>query len=156
MKLRMFAIIAAVLYILVPAGVSAESVLEQITAANNAFAKSIVAGDIDYLVNDYTDDACIIAPKAPLTCGKESIRSFWSSVVASKPKNVEILTHGAGSEGKLAYATGELIITDAESAEQFRTGIYCLCYDLNRIFATLPVAIEPTHRRIMDVDDVTV
>jgi len=49
------------------------------------------------------------------TCGKESIRAFWESVIATSPKNVEIITEKAGSEGTLAFATGQLLITDAES-----------------------------------------
>lgn len=111
-------IIAVVLSLLMPAAAMAETVLEQLDAENKAFAKAIVAGDIDRLVNSYTDDACIIAPQAPLTCGKEAIRPFWVSVVESKPKNVEILTHAAEKEGNLSYATGELIITGADSAVQ--------------------------------------
>jgi ketosteroid isomerase-like protein len=116
MKIRTIAIVTLILGGAIPTVVNADSVLKQIDAANKAFAKGIVAGDVDYLVNDYTDDACIIAPKAPLACGKGSIRSFWTSVVASSPKNVELITHNAESEGNLAYATGELIITDVESA----------------------------------------
>jgi ketosteroid isomerase-like protein len=111
-------IIAAMLSLLMPVVAKAETVLEQLDAANKAFAKAVVAGDIDQLVDGYTDDACIIAPQAPLTCGKEAIRPFWISVVESKPKNVEIITHKAEKEGDLSYATGELIITDANSAVQ--------------------------------------
>lgn len=108
-------IITVVLGLFAPVAVNAGNVLEQLDATNKAFAKAIVAGDIDYLVKDYTDDACIIAPKAPLTCGKESIRSFWGPVIASNPRNVELITHNAEKEGSLSYATGQLIITDAES-----------------------------------------
>ena len=97
---------------------SANSVLEELVAANKAFEKAVMAGDIEYLVDDYTDDGCIIAPMAGETCGKESIREFWESVIASGPKNVEIITEKAGSEGNLAFATGQLLITDAESSVQ--------------------------------------
>ena len=118
MKTRTTHVIAVMLSFLIPLVAKAEAVLEQIDAANKAFAKAIVAGDIDHLVNNYTDDACIIAPQTPLTCWKEAIRPFWTSVVGSKPKNVEIITHNAEKEGNLSYATGELIITDANSAVQ--------------------------------------
>ena len=94
---------------------SADSVLEELDAANKAFERALKAGDVDHLVNDYTDDGCIIAPMAGETCGKESIRAFWESVIASSPKNVEIITEKAGSDGTLAFATGQLLITDAES-----------------------------------------
>lgn len=116
MNIRTITAVAMMLGILGPTTVNAAAVLEQLDAANKAFARAIVSGDIDYLVNDYTDDACIIAPQAPLTCGKEAIRPFWASVISSSPKNVELITHNAENEGPLAYATGELIITDAESA----------------------------------------
>jgi len=95
---------------------NADSALEELDAANKAFAQALMAGDVDYLVNDYTDDGCVIAPMAGETCGKESIRAFWESVIATNPKKVEIITEKAGSEGDLAFATGQLLITDAQSA----------------------------------------
>jgi ketosteroid isomerase-like protein len=95
---------------------NADSALEELDAANKAFATALMAGDVDSLVNDYTDDGCVIAPMAGETCGKESIRAFWESVIATNPKKVEIITEKAGSEGDLAFATGQLLITDAESA----------------------------------------
>lgn len=95
---------------------SADSILEQLDGANKAFANALMAGDVDSLVNDYTDDGCVIAPMAGEMCGKESIRAFWESVIATNPKKVEIITEKAGSEGDLAFATGQLLITDAESA----------------------------------------
>jgi ketosteroid isomerase-like protein len=104
------------LCMLIPVFTHAQTVLEQLDAANKAFAKAIVAGDIEHLVNDYTDDACIIAPNTPPACGKEAIRSFWTAVLESKPKDVEIVTLKAEQSGNLSYATGDLIITDADSA----------------------------------------
>lgn len=99
----------------VPAS-SAASTLAELDAANKAFAKDLMAGNIDALVDAYTDDGCIIAPKAGEACGKEAIRAFWEGVIASKPKNVEIITEKGGSEGDLAFATGQLVVTDAETA----------------------------------------
>ena len=94
----------------------ANTVLEELDAANKAFEKAVMAGDVDALVDDYTDDGCIIAPMAGETCGKEAIRAFWESVVATQPKNVEIITEKAGSDGDLAFATGQLLITDADAS----------------------------------------
>jgi uncharacterized protein (TIGR02246 family) len=101
----------------VPAA-NADSVLEEIDAANKAFEEALMAGDVDFLVNEYTDDGCIIAPMGGETCGKEAIRGFWESVIASHPQKVEIITEKAGSDGNLAFATGQLIITDAQSTVQ--------------------------------------
>lgn len=94
----------------------AASVLEELDAANKAFAISVMAGDIDAIVNDYTEDGCVIAPMAGEKCGKEAIRAFWESVIATRPRKVEIITEKAGSEGRLAFATGQLLITDADSS----------------------------------------
>ena len=112
------AIVTILLSILFASTASSDSAFEELDAANKAFERALMAGDVDYLVNDYTDDGCIIAPMAGETCGKELIRGFWESVIATNPKNVEIVTEQAGSEGNLAFATGQLLITDAESAVQ--------------------------------------
>lgn len=101
-----------------PGLVNADSVLNEFDAANKDFAKAILANDVDHLVSAYTDDACIIAPKTEKICGQEAIRDFWERVVASNPKDVEIITESAESGSDFAYATGQLLITDAESAVQ--------------------------------------
>ena len=93
----------------------ADSTLKELDAANKAFASAVMAGNVDFLVDEYTDDGCIIAPMAGETCGKEAIRAFWKAVIATKPKKVEIITEKAGRDGKLAFATGQLLLTDAES-----------------------------------------
>jgi len=113
---RFSAVVTILLAVFFAPSANAESTLEELDAANKAFAKALMAGDIDYLVNEYTDDGCVIAPMAGETCGKESIRRFWESVIATNPKNVEIITEKAGGEGDLSFATGQLLITDAESA----------------------------------------
>ena len=64
----------------------------------------IFAHATNNLVNDYTDDGCVIAPKAPETCGKESIRGFWEAVIASNPKNVEIITQKAKENSEVVKA----------------------------------------------------
>jgi ketosteroid isomerase-like protein len=115
---RFTAIVTILLGMLFAPISKADSALEELDAANKAFAKALMAGDIDSLVNDYTDDGCVIAPMAGETCGKESIRAFWKSVIATNPKKVEIITEKAGSEGDLAFATGQLLITDADSLVQ--------------------------------------
>lgn len=99
--------------IIFSAPATAAELIAEIDRANKAFAKAIIASDIEHLVDEYTDDACIIAPSTPKTCGKDAIRAFWGSVIASKPKNVEIVTLSAENEPGLAYATGDLRITDA-------------------------------------------
>ena len=99
-----------------PVAVHAEQIMTEIDLANKAFAQAILGNDVDHLVNDYTEDACIIAPSTPKICGKEAIRTFWQTVIESKPKNVEIITLTAEKESGLAFATGDLRITDATGA----------------------------------------
>lgn len=113
---KFIAIATVLISMLFSSASNADSVLEELNAANKAFEKALMAGDVDSLVNDYTDDGCVIAPMGGETCGKESIRAFWESVIATNPKKVEIITEKAGSDGNLAFATGQLLITDAESA----------------------------------------
>jgi ketosteroid isomerase-like protein len=49
------AIITILLGILFAPISNADSTLEELDAANKAFAKALMAGDVDALVNDYTD-----------------------------------------------------------------------------------------------------
>ncbi|MFE8072580.1 nuclear transport factor 2 family protein [Marinobacteraceae bacterium S3BR75-40.1] len=106
------------LAIVFPVMANAEAFLNEVDEANQAFAEAILAKDVDHLVNDYTDDACIIAPNTPKTCGKEAIRKFWETVIASNPEDVEIKTQTAQHKSDLGFATGELLITGADSAVQ--------------------------------------
>ncbi len=94
---------------------SGDSVLSNIDAENKAFAKALLANDVDRLVSAYTDGACIIAPKTEKVCGLDAIRDFWEAVIASNPKDVEIITESAEGGANFAYATGQLLITDSES-----------------------------------------
>ncbi|MGR8949137.1 MAG: YybH family protein [Gammaproteobacteria bacterium] len=122
-KQRYALFLAAVMF---PAIANAEQLLAEIDEANKAFAKAILGSDIDYLVNDYTEDGCIIAPSTPKTCGKEAIRSFWSAVIASNPNNVEIITLTAEGGSGTAFATGDLRITD--SAGKLHENRFVLVY----------------------------
>ena len=99
--------------------VSADSKLfETVDAANQAFARAIVSGDINHLVGDYTDDGCVIAPSTPKACGKEALRAFWTAVIESSPVDVKLETHAVDGTGDLAHATGTLEITGANNAKQ--------------------------------------
>ena len=114
--MKTYAMIIATLFAFaLPLAGTADTILNEIDATNRAFAKALLTSDIDYLVNDYTDNGCIIAPRTPKTCGKNAIKTFWEAVIASQPKNVEIVTKHAERESNMAYATGELIITDANT-----------------------------------------
>ena len=64
MKTRTTHIIAVVLSFLIPVVAKAETVLEQLDAANKAFATAIVAGDIDHLVNGYGAEGRRADPRA--------------------------------------------------------------------------------------------
>lgn len=101
--------------LLLPTLCFADAVFAQIDSANRGFAKAILANDVEHLVGEYTKDGCIIAPNTAKTCGEDAIRSFWTAVVGSNPKEVEIITKTAESDLNIAYATGDLLITDAES-----------------------------------------
>jgi len=91
-----------------------DELMSELDGANQAFAKAVLDKDIDHLVGGYTEDACVLAPGAPRTCGLEAIRQFWTAVASTNPKNVKIDTLAVGSSGGLAHATGVLRITTAD------------------------------------------
>lgn len=101
-----------------PNALAQSALFDTIDAGNRAFARAIVNGDIDYIVGDYTSDACVIAPSTPNACGPEAIRAFWLAVIASAPKDVQIMTTAAGGDNDLAHATGTLTVTAADETVQ--------------------------------------
>ena len=88
--------------------------LADVDVANQAFAKALMAKDIDRVVGFYTEDACVLAPGAGRICGLTAIREFWTGVANSGVQDVQIRTVDAGSDGSLGYSTGTLSVTDAE------------------------------------------
>ncbi|MBB3192583.1 YybH family protein [Halomonas cerina] len=97
---------------------AAESLFEEIDAANQAFASAVERGDIDHIIESYTDTACVIAPSTPKACSRESIRALWTAVAESGVKEVKIKTQEVESSGELAYATGTLTVTDTHGNTQ--------------------------------------
>ncbi len=95
-----------------------DKLFESLDAANQALAKAILSRDINHLVGDYTNDACVFAPSTPKICGKKAIRAFWTALIESGPLDVKIETHEVGSSGDLAHATGTLEVTGSNNAIQ--------------------------------------
>lgn len=116
-SIKYLSVIIAWLFVSIPVSAN-ETLLQTLDEVNQAFAQAILRGDVDYLVNEYTNDACVIAPSTPKACGKEAIRGFWTAVVNSQPKNVVIETHAVGSLEKLAHAMGTLEVTGADNSKQ--------------------------------------
>lgn len=116
-SIKYLALVIAYVFVSIPVSAN-EELFQTLDDVNQAFAQAILRGDIDHLVNDYTDDACVIAPSTPKACGKEAIRGFWTAVVDSPPKTVVIKTHAVGSSEKLAHATGTLEVTGRDNSKQ--------------------------------------
>ena len=81
------------------------------------WSKAAGAKDAEGAVSYYTEDAAVMPPNAPIATGKEAIRGFWKSMVASpgfavawKATKVDV-----ARSGDLAYVIGtyELTLNDA-------------------------------------------
>ena len=103
-----------------------DKLFETVDAANQAFAKAILGGDINHLVGDYTDDGCVIAPSTPKACGEKALTAFWTAVVRSGPLDVKIETHAVGGSGDLAHAIGTLEITGSNNVKQLNRFVLVL------------------------------
>jgi ketosteroid isomerase-like protein len=118
MKVTKLAVIGILMSFSNITNVAADELYATLDKGNQSFAKAILAKNVDNLVSNYTDDACVIAPHTTITCGREAIREFWTTVINSGPKDVSIVTQATGSSGDLAYATGTLAITEKNGTIQ--------------------------------------
>jgi ketosteroid isomerase-like protein len=97
---------------------SEDTLFSEIDAANQSFARAVEGGDIDLVMESYTDTACVIAPSTPKACDRESIRALWTAVIESGVKEVDIKTEDVGGTDELAYATGTLKVTSTDGNTQ--------------------------------------
>jgi ketosteroid isomerase-like protein len=75
---------------------SAQPALQQIRhgmAETNELFNTEVFGrrNFDALDQIYTADACILPPGAPMICGREGIKQFWSNLIQSANANSAVL-----------------------------------------------------------------
>ena len=81
------------------------------------WSKAAAAKDAESAVSYYAEDAALMPPNAPIATGKEAIRVFWKSLVASPGFTVgwKATKAEVARSGDLAYLIGtyELTVNDA-------------------------------------------
>src|SRR5256885_12556778 len=78
---------------------------------DDEWSKVTAARDVEKMISYYSDDAMVMLPNIPTLTGKESIRTFWNSMLDPgfsggwKTTKVEV-------SGDLAYVTGSYEFND--------------------------------------------
>ncbi len=61
---------------------------EKILAVANGFSKSYIGGNLEEIVNTYTEDGKIFPNNMPIIEGQEGLRNYWKT-----PKGIKVLHH---------------------------------------------------------------
>jgi len=118
--LRRIAMIGAALVAIAACAPRAEdtsAVVAAIKAEAANWAKAYNAGDAETVASLYAEDAIMLAPGIPTLVGRDAIREFIKSDIASS-KNAGLVVKvgdfdGVGVAGDLAWKSGALSVTDA-------------------------------------------
>ncbi|MCM8557766.1 YybH family protein [Sphingomicrobium sediminis] len=77
-----------------------------IAAQARAFSAAYVAGDLDALLDIYTDDAVAIAGARDPIIGREALAAYWQPSDRFEVVRHETVTHGLDIEGDIAIDHG--------------------------------------------------
>ena len=83
---------------------------------SQAFATAANSGSIDALVALYGDNAKLLPAGAPMFQGKDGIRQFWSTLLATGKAHVTLVTDDVLQSGDLAVETGHFDLTITPTA----------------------------------------
>jgi ketosteroid isomerase-like protein len=93
-----------------PAKVSENNLLQEaknaIAKSNAMYGQSLVKNDPSIFVNSYAEDACILAPNAPMACGREAITKFFNDGYAAGLRDSKLTTTAVYGDGR-EYVTEE-------------------------------------------------
>jgi len=83
---------------------------------NTAFAKANAAGDVDGVVNLFSDDAVLSPPGTPALRGGLAIRDYWSQEIPAAAAAGVTLAFATDSDvsvvGDLGWESGSVTISD--------------------------------------------
>ena len=82
-------------------------VSHEIMAANESFMTALQAGNVEDIVDHYTEGARVMPPNLPLINGKENIRNMWKASLEMGPLDLKVKTVTAEAFGKTAIEEGE-------------------------------------------------
>jgi uncharacterized protein (TIGR02246 family) len=105
------------------------AVSEAIRAKDQAFAAAMVAGDVEAVLAQYSEDARVLAPGAPMVVGSQAIRDMFAPWLSSSPPSSMTLdgeTTTVAASGDYAHVVGTFTIAgmDPNGAAYTDTGKY--------------------------------
>jgi len=112
---------------------------------DDEWSKATGSRDVEKMISYYSDDAMVMLPNIPTLTGKESIRTFWSSMLDSgfsggwNATKVEV-----ARSGDLAYVTGSYQFNDNEGGGKSMT-------DKGRYFAVWKKQADGSWKCVADM-----
>ena len=92
-----------------------------IVAGSDAWETALNAGDIDALVNLYTEDTRLLPPDGEMTTGRDGVRAAFSAMIDAGQSGVTTIVEATVS-GDVGYIVGTF--TAVAGGEQLGTGKY--------------------------------
>jgi ketosteroid isomerase-like protein len=84
---------------------------------DDEWSKAMESRDVEKTISYYSDDAMVMLPNIPALTGKESIRSFWNSMLDRSFSGGWTATKVEVS-GNLAYVTGNYEFKDSDGSDK--------------------------------------
>jgi uncharacterized protein (TIGR02246 family) len=115
------------------AGLSAgaDEIIRTIRDMDAEFVRTLSARDTGALVSAYyAEDARVLPPDQPAVEGREAIRRFWDTLLASGMQGLALDTTHVEVSGNLAYAIGQytMSVEPAGGSRTLKTGKYLVVY----------------------------
>ncbi len=118
---KLFPIVATLLVLAISGcapQVDVEAEADAIRSMSNEWLNAARAKDVDRIMADFSADASVLAPNAPIATGTEAIRQVWSDMVESPgfAMDTQVTKVEVARAGAVAYALGtyELTTNDPE------------------------------------------
>ncbi len=93
------------------AGKKKLTVKDRIKAVNKTMGKLVAAGDAKGLAANYTRNARLMAPNAPLFKGRKAIGAFWEGALKMGIGGASLRTQDVEDHGQTAIETGAYTLT---------------------------------------------
>src|SRR3954451_25345466 len=84
----------------------ADSIRQAIEERNREFVAAFNRGDAAGVAANYTEDARVLPPGAPMVRGRQAIEQFWQSIMSIGVREVDLQTEDVEATGDLAYEFG--------------------------------------------------
>ena len=82
-----------------------------IAKQNASFVAAARAGNVDQLMNFYSETAVVMPPNAPAVSGRPAIRQFWSGLLGAMNVEVRLTTDDVNQGGDVAAERGHFDFT---------------------------------------------